>query len=139
MKTCSRKNSLLQLNIESKRLHNVMRFSDFESIIWPKLSIIGLSNISITCSCSMTSVSGEKALIFKACVRYFLSNIYFSPNDSPSKTMKNVFLFHQKSSSFQTYSNFRVPLFFSLSPIALEVDPRKILKFAIPSTAQIRG
>ena len=29
----------------------------------------------------------------KACVRYFLSNIYFSPNDSPSKTMKNVFYF----------------------------------------------
>ena len=29
----------------------------------------------------------------KACVRYFLSNFYFSPNDSPSKTMKNVFYF----------------------------------------------
>ena len=27
------------------------------------------------------------------CVRYFLSNFYFSPNDSPSKTMKNVFYF----------------------------------------------
>ena len=30
---------------------------------------------------------------FKACVRYFLSNFYFSPNKSPSKTMKNVFHF----------------------------------------------
>ena len=29
----------------------------------------------------------------KACVHYFLSNFYFSPNDSPSKTMKNVFYF----------------------------------------------
>ena len=29
----------------------------------------------------------------KACIRYFLSNFYFSPNDSPSKTMKNVFYF----------------------------------------------
>ena len=29
----------------------------------------------------------------KACVRYFLSNFYFSPNDSPSKTMKNVLYF----------------------------------------------
>ena len=29
--------------------------------------------------------------IFKACVCYFLSNFYFSPNDTP-------FLFHQKSS-----------------------------------------
>ena len=36
--------------------------------------------------------------LFKACVRYFLSNVYFSPNDSPSKTIKNVFLFHLKSS-----------------------------------------
>ena len=34
---------------------------------------------------------------FKACVRYFLSNFYFSLNDSPSKTMKNVFIFNQKS------------------------------------------
>ena len=24
----------------------------------------------------------------KACIHYFLSNFYFSPNDSPSKTMK---------------------------------------------------
>ena len=30
---------------------------------------------------------------FKACVRYFLLNFYFSPSDSPSKTMKNVFYF----------------------------------------------
>ena len=32
-----------------------------------------------------------KVTIIKACVRYFLSNLYFSLNDSPSKTMKNVF------------------------------------------------
>ena len=29
----------------------------------------------------------------KAWVRYFFSNFYFSPNDSPSKTMKNAFYF----------------------------------------------
>ena len=34
--------------------------------------------------------------IFKACVRHFLTNFCFSPNDSPSKTMKDV-LFHLKS------------------------------------------
>ena len=28
---------------------------------------------------------------FKVCVRYFLSHFYFSLNDSPLKTMKNVF------------------------------------------------
>ena len=27
------------------------------------------------------------------CVHYFLSNVYFSPSDSPSKTMKNIFYF----------------------------------------------
>ena len=31
--------------------------------------------------------------VCKTCVCYFLSNFYFSPNDSPSKTMKNVFYF----------------------------------------------
>ena len=29
--------------------------------------------------------------IFKACVRYFLSFYSLSPNDSPSKNMKNVY------------------------------------------------
>ena len=37
------------------------------------------------------SYSGPPA--FKACVRYFLSNFYFPPNDSHSKTIKNVFYF----------------------------------------------
>ena len=32
--------------------------------------------------------------VVKTCVRYqILSNFYFSPNDSRSKTMKNVFYF----------------------------------------------
>ena len=29
--------------------------------------------------------------MFKACFRYFLSNFYFSPNDSAPKTMTNVY------------------------------------------------
>ena len=35
---------------------------------------------------------------FKVCVSYFLTSFYFSPNNSPSKTMEDVFLFHLKSS-----------------------------------------
>ena len=35
----------------------------------------------------------EENNFLKACVCYFLLNLYFSPNDSPSKTMKNVFCF----------------------------------------------
>ena len=33
----------------------------------------------------------------KACVRYFLLNFYFSPNDSPLKIMKNIFYFIKKA------------------------------------------
>ena len=33
------------------------------------------------------------SILLKACVSYFLSNFYFLPNNSPSKTMKNVFYF----------------------------------------------
>ena len=39
---------------------------------------------------------GKKYFHFINCfleILYFLSNFYFSPNDSPSKTMKNVFYF----------------------------------------------
>ena len=35
--------------------------------------------------------------MIKACVRYFLTNFDLSPNDSPSKTMKDVFYFSWKS------------------------------------------
>ena len=63
---------------------------------------------------------------FKVCVRYFLSSFYFPPNYSPAKTMKNN-LFHLKSSFCFTlfkFLYFRLPLFFSPSAIALEVDLR---------------
>ena len=63
--------------------------------------------------------------ILKACVHYFLSNFYFSPNDSPFKTMKS-FLFYLKSSfpSEDIFLYFHLPLFFFLSAIALEIDQR---------------
>ena len=41
-------------------------------------------------SLNFNKVAGQ-ACSFKACVRYFLINFYFSPNDSPSQTMKDVF------------------------------------------------
>ena len=56
---------------------------------------------------------------FKACVRYFLSNFYFSLNDSPSETMENVFLFHVKSSfcsrDIQIFTFPSSPLFLPVS------------------------
>ena len=74
---------------------------------------------------------------FKTCVRNISLNFYFSPNDSSSKIMKNVFLFHLKSSfrsrDIQIFVFSSSPLF-SLSAIDLEVDSRKILKFMTSST-----
>ena len=57
---------------------------------------------------------------FKACVCYFLSNFYFSPNDSPSKTTKKFFISSKKLFFFSRYSNFCIfafPSFFPCQPL----------------------
>ena len=51
----------------------------------------------------------------KACVCNFLSNFYFSPNNSPSKLMKNVFISSKKHFLFSRYSNFCIFVFPSFS------------------------
>ena len=54
----------------------------------------------------------KKSKALQACVRYFLSNFYFSPNDSPLKTMKNVFFISSKKLYlFLRYSNFCIFVF----------------------------
>ena len=63
----------------------------------------------------------------KACVHYFLSNFYFSSNDGPSKTMKNVFYFIYKALfvlEIFKFLYFCLPLFSPVSVNALEVDRR---------------
>ena len=45
------------------------------------------------CRMSCLTRRAWKCFLFKACACCFLSNFYFQPNDSPSKTMKNVFYF----------------------------------------------
>ena len=60
-----------------------------------------------------------------------------SRNDSPLK----IFISSKKLFSFSrclSFFYFRLPLFSSLSAIALEVDPRKILKFMASSIVKIR-
>ena len=42
-------------------------------------------------------IAFEFAFILIASVRYFFTNFYFSPNDSPSETMKDVFYFIWKT------------------------------------------
>ena len=63
----------------------------------------------------------------KACVRHSHQIFIFSPNDSPSKTMKNAFYFIKKALFvLEIISCFycRPSLFFSLPAIALEDDRR---------------
>ena len=53
--------------------------------------------------------------------------IFYSPNDSPSKTMKNAFYFIKKALfvlEIIKFLYFRPSLFFSMSAIALEDDRR---------------
>ena len=74
----------------------------------------------------------EGNYFLKACVRYFLSNFCFSPNDSPSKTIKDVFYCIQKTLfvlEIFKFLYFRLPLLFSLAAITLKLDRRQILKF----------
>ena len=55
--------------------------------------------------------------IFKACVHYFSTNFHFSPNDSLSKTMKDVFYFIQKAFFLlSSYPIFCISIFPSFSP-----------------------
>ena len=64
---------------------------------------------------------------FKTCVRFFLINFYLSPSESPSITRMDGFYFIKKPFLFSRYWIFCVsifPYFFSLSAIALELDPR---------------
>ena len=58
---------------------------------------------------------GKFFQIPKACLHYFLSNSYFSPNDSPSKAMKNVFYFTKKALLvFKIFNS----LYFCLPPVS---------------------
>ena len=64
--------------------------------------------------------------MFKACVCYFESNFCFSSNDSPSKTLKDVFYFIEKALfglKIFKFLIFNIPL----SGITLEFDPGKII------------
>ena len=73
--------------------------------------------------------------VLKLVSTLFYQFFYFSPNDNPSKTMKNVFS-SKKLFLFLRYSNFlyiHLPLFFSVSATALELDSRKIIKFVTSS------
>ena len=66
-------------------------------IPFSSLSFVDCEQVNICCVATeitwqrLTTEHRENNILLKAGVRYFLSNFYFSPNDSPSKTMKHVF------------------------------------------------
>ena len=74
-----------------KQIYKEIKFN--ENIV---TGLVEKSNKIFSCLCSHRLISENEfnyaSCKFKACV-YFLSNLYFSLNDSPSKTMKNVFFF----------------------------------------------
>ena len=94
------------------------------------LAVTFLSFYDCTFSVSITlslKRRPETIHLLKACVLYFLSNFYFSPNDNPSKTVKDVFYFILKALfvlEIFIFLYFCLPFFFSLSVIALEADRR---------------
>ena len=115
-------------------------FTCFEIYIcWPL--ILKLSFFGITFSVGWNIISVLSTLMdILLVLSYFLSNFYLSPNNSPSKNMKNVFYFVIKALfvlEIFKFLYFCLPLFFSLSAIALVVDGRKILKFMLPSNVQV--
>ena len=64
----------------------------------PKILMLSLVKSKIFSPQSATFTSFSEPIpaishLLKACVRYFVSNFYFSPSNNPSKTMKNVFYF----------------------------------------------
>ena len=54
----------------------------------------------------------------KACVRYFLSNFCFSPNESPLKTIENILISSEKLFTFSRYSKFCICVFPSFFPVS---------------------
>ena len=80
----------------------------------------------------------------KACVRYFfLKKIIFHQMIVLQKLWKMFLISSKKLFSLSSCSNFfcsnfHLPLFFSQLTIALQLDPRQILKFMTSSIVQIR-
>ena len=69
----------------------------------------------------------------KACVCYFLSNLYFSPNNSPSKTENFFFISYKKLFSSLRYLVFCVFVFPSFFPCQPLLWSKKNLKIYIIS------
>ena len=61
--------------------------------LWPVLRYVTWPKTTTIKTLRNSKKQQNVKILLKACVRYFLSNFYFSSNDRPSKTMKNAFYF----------------------------------------------
>ena len=89
----------------------------------------------LKCACLGASLNTLKLLS-----AIFYQIFIFHQMIALQKLWKMFFISSRKLFSFLTYSNFCIFVFpsFFLSAIVLDVDPRKILKFMMSSTVQIR-
>ena len=75
-------------------VHSAVIKSTFAHALLAKSAVADLrATRSIFAHLVMGKSTFSSLMPLKACVRYFLTNFYFSPNDSPLKTMKDVFYF----------------------------------------------
>ena len=67
-------------------------FNKFKNTVLAIVKLISKNSKKMTVNLLESKQNVIKAFL-KACV-FFLSNFYYSSNNSPSKTMKNVFYFN---------------------------------------------
>ena len=116
MRTTLRKENIGQTNFKKLfKFHNFMEIFYCDIIRNQEHEFGCFSTIAIYQNYFRKEKYGQ--VHFKACVHYFLSNFYFSPNDSLSKTMKNAFYFILKAFFVLEIFKllyFHLPLFFCL-------------------------
>ena len=96
--TYTRTTPNIQKSLEKGSTWVIDSFIDHTISISKYKPLAGSSNINLPKELNhprkgLINIQNDDNECFKACVPYFLSIFYFPPNDSPSKTMKNVFHF----------------------------------------------
>ena len=89
---CDRYSSKFVFKVSNSYLREYFFVALQSHVFFPLLNFLSLFFFFIFFF-SVFHFSINSQLTLKACVRYFLSNFYFSPNNSPSKTVKNIFHF----------------------------------------------
>ena len=109
------------LEPKKERICSIQFCCNIRNMVFPVQNFIN-SNAKI-----FNRICGIDSFSIKVCICYFYQISIFSPNDSPSKTMKNAFYLIKKALFVLViikFSYFPPSFFFSLLAIALEDDHR---------------